>query len=164
MRKIPAHDLSRAAVDRHTRYAQPTAGPAQIFTASVCQIWIRLGCFHAAPLFFRRARRRRERTSNPRALASPATHACDSRAALSFAAATTPPVDSHTPTSLRTPLRSALHRRFGQLGCLVAASGSTDSGPADGQRRRHQRCRVALRQHLAPGSEPHRSSLPHDVF
>src|SRR5438046_4207622 len=58
--------------------------------------------------------------------ASPVTPACDSQAGLSSAAATRPLADSRTPASPATPPRPH-HRRFGQLGCLAAASGNTDS-------------------------------------
>jgi len=82
-----------------------------------------------------------------RARASPVAPACDSRAALSSAAATTPLADSRTPASLRRPSRSA-RRSFGR----PAASRSLlviQARSADGQCRRHQRRRVALRDHLS---------------
>src|ERR1700686_1532590 len=53
-------------------------------------------------------------------LGSPVEPVCDSRAALSSAAATPLLADSRTPASLRTPSRS-VRRTFGPLGCHADA-------------------------------------------
>ena len=102
----------------HTKYAQPTAGPAQAWS-----------CPTARSDSARRLPRGPTLSSVVRAddASAPATRvraslvalACDSRVDLLSSVATTPRADSRTPASLRTPRRSA-HRRFGPHGCLVA--------------------------------------------
>jgi len=60
---------------------------------------IRLGCFHAAPLFLPSCAQTTRTHQPPAFLASPVTPAPDSRSTLSSAAATTPRADSRMPAS-----------------------------------------------------------------
>jgi hypothetical protein len=92
------HDLSRTAVN-HT-----PGMPAQCRTLPDLRHvrlpdLIRLGCFKAAPLFLPSRAKTTWRTAT-HVLASPVTPACDSRAALSSAVATTSTADRGN-TSLR---------------------------------------------------------------
>src|SRR6266436_5075972 len=99
MGEIPAHDLSRAAVD-HAHQISPAHGRPRPDLGHVrLPDLIRLGCFHAAPLFLPSCAQT-TRAHQPSAfLASPVTPAPDSRSTLSSAAATTPRADSRMPAS-----------------------------------------------------------------
>ena len=118
MREIPSHDLPRTAVD-HAHQISPAHGrPRPDLRHVRLPDLIRLGCFHAAPLFFLQARKRRERTSNPR---SRITRRTRLRFTGRFSFLRNHQVgDSHTRVFLRTPPRS-VHRRVDRLGCLAAS-------------------------------------------
>jgi len=96
--------------------------------------------------FFLRARRRRERTSNPRSRITRNTRLRFTDSPF-FRRNHHALADSRTPASLRRPSRSA-HRGFGRSTASRLLP-VVQTRPADGQGRRHQRGRVALSHHLS---------------